>query len=96
MYVHLLPEAEKDLTDIHNYIAASDERRAEAFLLDLYRKIGTLAHMPDAHPLIGRGDIRRRLHGRYLILYRLDHLRHRVTVNRVLHSARDLDMIELL
>lgn len=96
MQVHLLPEAEKDLLDIYDYIELQDKRRATSFIRDLRKKIGSLAHMPDAHPLIGRGDIRRRLHGRYLILYRLDAPSHRVTVTRVLHSARDLDLIELL
>ncbi|MFX1681694.1 type II toxin-antitoxin system RelE/ParE family toxin [Mitsuaria sp. CC2] len=96
MHVHLLAEAERDLLDIHEYIARDDERRADAFVLELRRKIASLSHSPDAHPLIGHGDVRRRLHGRYLILFRLDIRRDRVTVHRVLHSARDIDLLELL
>lgn len=60
MQVHLLAEAEKDLLDIHQYIARYDERNADAFIFELRRKIASLSHRPDAHPLIGRGDIRRR------------------------------------
>jgi len=96
MHVHLLAEAERDLLDIHEYIARDDKRKANAFSLELRRKIASLSHRPDAHPLIGRGDIRRRLHGRYLILFRLIPRLNRVTVTRVLHSARDINMIELL
>ncbi|PIM54833.1 plasmid stabilization protein [Roseateles chitinivorans] len=96
MRVHLLPEAEQDLIAIHEYIARHDRRRALAFVLSLRDKIEALSHMPDAHPFIGRGDVRRRLHGRYVILFRLDLARSRVTVQRVLHSAQDLEKLELL
>ena len=96
MRVHLRPQAEADLRGIHDYIAQFDRRRAESFVLELRRKVEALSHMPDAYPYVGRGDVRRRIHERYLILFRLNKHLEEVSILRILHSARDLSLLELL
>ncbi len=95
MLVHLLPEAEEDLNNIFEYIAQRNRRRAASFIQELLAKAEALAHMPDAYPLIGRGDVRRRLHGDYRILYRLKHDLGRIDVVRILHTAMDINLLEI-
>lgn len=95
MYVHLLPEAEDDLKGIYEYIARRNLPRAESFVQELLTKAEALAHMPDAYPFLGHSDLRRRLHGNYRILFRLKYELGRIDVVRILHSAMDVDLLEI-
>lgn len=79
----LSPRAQLDLEEIGDYIA-----RAISFLDELKARCERIFEMPTAYP--ARDDfgvgIRMAVHGRYLILFRLDQAG--VRVERILHSAR--------
>lgn len=83
-------KAERDLEDIADYIAADNPRRAASFVRELRERCFALRTRPasappfpelapDAHILPYRS---------YVILYR-DLARH-VSIERVLHGARDI------
>ena len=90
MSVRLTAAAESDLERIGDYIARDNPRRALAFVLELREACMSLAAMPLAFALVPRYEphgVRRRVHGNYLIFYRVD--AGRVTVLHVLHGAMD-------
>ncbi|MBE2274933.1 MAG: type II toxin-antitoxin system RelE/ParE family toxin [Rhodobacteraceae bacterium] len=94
MIVELTATAEADLESIGDYIARDNPQRARSFLRDLYRSCMELADMPEAWPVVPRHErhgIRRRVHGRYLIFYRIGI--DRITVLHVLNGAMDVDGI---
>jgi toxin ParE1/3/4 len=82
--------AEADLESIGDFIANNHPARALSFLAELRQAAQSLAEMPSAYPLVPRYErfgVRRRVHGAYLIFYRIepDH----VVVLHVLHGARN-------
>ena len=90
MIVRLTAAAENDLEQIADYIARDNPKRALSFVLALRDKCLGLADAPYGFPLVTRYErhgIRRRVHGNYLIFYRVagDH----VLVIHILHGARD-------
>lgn len=92
-------EAKLDLEGIAEFIAAENPARAASFALELDTKARELGDFPHRFPLIPDFvdlGIRRRTHGNYLIVYRVE--TDRVLVMRVLHAARDypalLDLYE--
>ena len=88
MIVEITAEAEADLEAIGDYIARNNPAR------ELGRSCMDLADFPEAWPVIPRyetQDIRRRVHGRYLIFYQIR--RDKVTVLHVLNRAMDVDAI---
>jgi plasmid stabilization system protein ParE len=88
--VHITANAERDLEQIGDTIAQDNPARALSFVLELRDKCLSLADMPYGFALVPRYErhgIRRRVHGNYLIFYRID--ADRVTVVHVLHGARD-------
>lgn len=90
MIVHLTTKAESDLEQIGDYIAQDNPKRALSFVLELRDKCLSLADAPYGFPLVPRYErygIRRRVHGNYLIFYRVDG--DCVAVVHVLHGARD-------
>lgn len=90
MKVRLTQEARADLTHIGDSIAASNPRRARSFVGELLSACTALSDMPLSCPLAPRYEakgVRRRVHGRYLIFYRVEAAQ--VVVVRVLHGARD-------
>lgn len=90
MIVHLTASAESDLEQIGDFIAQDNPKRALSFVLELRDKCLHLAEMPYGFPLVPRYErygIRRRVHGNYLIFYRIDV--DQVTVIHVLHGARE-------
>lgn len=94
MKVVIAHEAETDLEDIADRIAIDSPARALSFVRELRVSCRTLADRPRAWPLMpdrGHGEIRRRLHGAYLIFFRIGD--DAVTVLRVLHGARDYDAL---
>ena len=94
MIVDITAEAEADLEAIGDYIARDNPVRAISFVRELYQRCLELADMPEAWTVVPRyehQDIRRRVHGRYLIFYRIGP--DRITVLHVLNGAMDVEAI---
>lgn len=94
MKVVLSAEALSDLEQIGDYIAQDNPARARGFVAELIGKARGLADMPNAFPVVPRYahlGLRRRVHGNYLIFYRVGD--ERVTVIHILHGARDYEAL---
>lgn len=94
MIVEITAEAEADLEAIGDYIALGNPARAVSFVRELGRSCMELAEFPEAWPIVSRYEtqnIRRRVHGRYLIFYQIRG--EKVTVLHVLNGAMDVDAI---
>ncbi len=90
MLVRVSAEAKADLARIADFIARADPERAISFIDELEASCRSLADFPNRFPLIeryARHRVRRRLHGDYLIFYRVEP--EIVVVLRVLHGATD-------
>lgn len=90
MIVRIAAEAEGDLEAIGDYIARDNSARAVSFVQELRAKCLDLGEAPLAFPLVPRYEeygIRRRVHGHYLIFYRVE--AQQVVVVHVLHGATD-------
>lgn len=97
MKVELTAEAERDLEAIADHIAIDNPDRALGFIIELRAKCLGLADYPRAFPVVERYahlDIRRRVHGQYLIFYRVE--ARRIVVLHILHGASDyLDRLDV-
>lgn len=94
MIVKFTAAAEADLEAISDYIAQDNPARAISFVRALYRSCTELADLPEAWPIIPRYEhhgIRRRVHGRYLIFYRV--AADQIVVLHVLNGAMDVEAI---
>lgn len=94
MIVELTAAAEADLESIGDHIARDNPARALSFVRELARSCVDLADMPEAWPVVPRYErygIRRRVHGRYLIFYRIG--ADKVTVLHILNGAMDVEAI---
>ncbi|MCZ0964419.1 type II toxin-antitoxin system RelE/ParE family toxin [Paracoccus benzoatiresistens] len=94
MIVEITATAEADLEAIGDYIARDNPARAVTFMRELYHCCVELAEVPFAWPVVPRykqHGIRRRVHGRYLIFYRVD--QERITILHVLNGAMDVEAI---
>ena len=94
MIVELTAAAEADLEAIGDYIAQDNPVRALSFVRELSRSCLELAEMPEAWPIVPRYEhhgVRRRVHGRYLIFYRV--AEGRITILHVLNGAMDVEAI---
>lgn len=92
MRVLLTATAERDLEAIADYIAADSPAHALAFVRILREKCSELADFPPRFPIVPRyadREIRRRVHGSYVILYRIDG--DVVIVLRVMSGAQDYE-----
>ncbi|WJS97263.1 type II toxin-antitoxin system RelE/ParE family toxin [Novosphingobium humi] len=90
MIVLLTAEAEFDLEVIGDFIARDSPTRALSFLRELREKCMGLADMPERFPMVPRYEatgIRRRVHGDYLIFYRVEP--DRVIILHILHGAQN-------
>lgn len=90
MKVRFTTEARTDLRLIGDYIAKDNPSRALSFVDELEQKCLMIPATPKAFPLVPRYErhgIRRRVHGRYLIFYRIEG--EEVIVLHVLHGATD-------
>jgi addiction module RelE/StbE family toxin len=82
--------AERDLEEIADFIALDSPRRAASFVDELRSKAFGLADTPRAFPLVPRFEasgVRRRIHGRYLIFYRIDG--DVISILNIAHGAQD-------
>lgn len=94
MIVLLTAEAEFDLEAIGDFIARDNPTRALSFLRELREKCLGLAEMPERFPMVPRYEatgIRRRVHGDYLIFYRVEP--DRVIILHILHGAQNYTSI---
>ena len=94
MIFHLSAEAEYDLETIGDHIARDNPARALSFLQELRSKCLGLADMPERFPLVPRYEptgVRRRIHGDYLIFYRVE--AENVIVIHILHGAQNYNAI---
>ena len=94
MIVQLTAEAEYDLETIGDHIARDNPARALTFLQELRSKCLGLADMPERFPLVPRYEatgVRRRVHGDYLIFYRVDS--EKVAIIHILHGAQNYSAI---
>jgi len=90
MQVIFSVQAEQDLEEIGDYIAADNPSRAVSFVREISEHCAKIASSPlgyVARPELGEG-IRSCAHGRYLILFQPSS--EDVLIVRVLHGARDL------
>jgi toxin ParE1/3/4 len=94
MNVEFSAEAEADLEAIADYIARDNPVRALSFVREIIERCTSLAEMPEAFPVVPRYQhhgIRRRVHGRYLIFYRIEG--DRITILHVLNGAMDFEAL---
>ena len=94
MKVILTEAAYADLYHIGKTIKQDSPRRAGTFVAELYDKCHRLGDMPLAVPLVpNREDngVRRRVHGKYLIFYRIEG--ETLEVLHVLHGATDYEKV---
>jgi len=94
MILEFSNEAESDLERIADYTAEGNPRRALSFIRELRSKCQDLIDNPNGFALVPRyehHDIRRRVHGNYLIFYRVENAR--VVIVHVLHGATDYGAI---
>ncbi|MDR0781620.1 MAG: type II toxin-antitoxin system RelE/ParE family toxin [Pseudomonadales bacterium] len=90
MNVRFTTAAKMDLQEIGDYIAKDNPRRALSFVAELQQKSLELAASPRAFPLVPRYEkygIRWRVHGNYLIFYRVND--EQIVVVHILHGAMD-------
>jgi toxin ParE1/3/4 len=87
-------QAEADLEAIGDYIALDNPFRAVTFIQELRRDCMEVHTMPERYPLLDRhrsSGIRRRIHGNYLIFYRVS--AGSVEILHILHGAMDFGTI---
>lgn len=90
MIVELAGEAERDLERIGDRIASDDPVRAVTFVRELREACLDLATYPARFALVPRYEdqgIRHRVHGNYLIFYRV--AARKVVILHILHGAMD-------
>lgn len=94
MIVRLTVEAERDLEAIGDYIALDSKAAAMLFIRELREKCLGLADFPTRFPLVPRYEacgVRRRVHGNYLIFYRVEE--DAVIVLHILNGAVDYEAL---
>ena len=94
MIVEFGASAESDLERIGDYIAKDSPVRALSFVRELRETCLRLADAPQAFPLVaryGKFGIRRRVHGNFLIFYRVEPAR--IVVLHILHGAMDFERV---
>ena len=93
MRCRLSPLAEFDLEEIGDYIARDNPRRALSFIEEIRTRCLLILQTPHGSPL--RKELGEGVHivpfGRYLIFYTVHEDADEVRIERVLHSAREID-----
>ena len=90
MRLIISPSARSDLVDIADFIGQEAPIRAQSFVEELYEACAELTRAPlrFAKVDVPVADLRRRIHGRYSIFYRVS--REKIEIVRIVSSARDL------
>ena len=94
MKVVIAEAAYADLLQIGREIRKDSPIRAETFVAELFDRCQRLGAMPRAYPLLPNWEdrgVRRRVHGSYLIFYRVG--AKAVEVLHVLHGAMDYERV---
>ena len=94
MKVVLTDEALSDLQRIADYIAEDSPGRARSFVRELVEKAREIGRTPEGFQCVrryARQNVRRRVHGAYLIFYRVEESK--VTVLHILHGAQDYETL---
>jgi toxin ParE1/3/4 len=94
MKVVITEAAYADMLNIGRFIMNDSPIRAETFVSELFESCQKLENMPRIYPLLpGREDsgIRRKVHGNYLIFFRIG--AGVIDVLHVLHGAQEFDRI---
>lgn len=94
MILEFSNEAENDLEQIADYIAEHNPLRAMLLIRELRRTCEELVDSPNGFALVPRYEhhgIRRRVHGNYLIFYRVE--TGKVVIIHILHGATDYGAI---
>src|SRR6185312_2158569 len=94
MRVVLTEAAWADMLNIGLAIKEHNASRAESFVDELYDRCKQLGDMPFAYPLLPdhkATGIRRRVHGNYLIFYRVED--DAVQIIHILHGAMDYERL---
>ncbi len=94
MKVVLTEAARADLEAIGDHIAQDNPTRARGFIKELIASARAIGAAPRGSPLVPRYEhlgVRRRVHGAYLIFYRVEAAR--ITILHVLHGARDYEAL---
>ena len=94
MILEFSREAEHDLEQIADYIAEHNPQRAVSFLRELRSGCDGIVENPNGFAVVPRYEhygIRRRVHGNYLIFYRVLHAK--VIIIHILHGATDYGTI---
>lgn len=83
------PESRGELAEIRKYIAGDNRQRAISFVMEITAAGEAIGDVPKAFPLVPREHrgIRKRVHGQYLIFYRLEG--QDVHILHIAHGARD-------
>jgi addiction module RelE/StbE family toxin len=94
MILEFSSEAADDLEQIADYIAQDNPQRALSFVRELRGKCEDLVDAPNSFALVPRYEhhgIRRRVHGNYLIFYRVEAAK--VVIIHILDGAADYGAI---
>ena len=94
MKVVFSDKAERDLEEIADWIAQDNPERARTFSAELEKAAKTIGRAPRSYPLADKArdpDMRRRVHGRYLIFF--DVGLDAVEILHIVHGARDYAQI---
>ena len=94
MIVVITEEAEADLERIGDTIAMDKPLRALSLVRELRERCERLGEFPKSFPLVPRYEssgVRRRVHGEYLIFYRVGI--ETIDVLHVLHGATDYEPV---
>ena len=90
--VRFAKAAERDLEAIGDWIAEDSPSRAHSFVRELRASCDGLAEMPYRFQRVEKfPGLRRRVHGNYLIFYRVKN--EHVELIHILHGAVDMDNI---
>jgi plasmid stabilization system protein ParE len=93
MKIVIARRAQVSLREITRYIAADNPTRAISFAVELQRKARAITRMPKAFSFLPGYEslgIRRRVHGNYLILYRI--FENHIEILDYIHSSRDISL----